>query len=454
MYNSSQPSRSISSFNFDQGIFYSEVNNISITERMTNSLVFLFVGFATLTSIVNAQNPTCPTGGPAAYCSCYAESPGFRIECDGGYADPEEVRQYLIFHQSYGLIVSLTVKNIMQSTFNYVPDDFLVGNQVPSVSFKCGHGFSVNQGILVFSVRAFTDSFNECGLTGDLTFSNCNLRQFDAAVLNNCNRLNKLAFMDSHVESLIDIPTLRSLTNFTVYSPRQWAGANQRGLSRMSLAPGASLPLLTYLDLTGNSLDDGSISFVAEETIIEEMHLEGNNFAFVPNLTSAFNLHTFSIALNVSSSTPILLPNPRSQSRSLNASFYSNFKIKNEVALLDGMFGQDAINLKLNMTEFREDVFFEQLSQSSGLIINLNSAARILCSCYISWLLRDNRSLLNQVKNGFCTDGRSFESIPLEDFACCGSGSLMKRIERQQKEIENLKATVNQLLHSEARHDF
>ncbi|KAI9552808.1 hypothetical protein GHT06_020688 [Daphnia sinensis] len=333
----------------------------------TGLLVFSScISFITVTLTVNAQNPTCPTGGPAANCNCRVESPGFSIECDGSYADPEEVREYLIFHQSYGLIVSLAVNNIAQSKFSYVPDDFLVGNQVPSVSFKCSHGFSVNQGILVFSVRAFTDSFNECGLTGDLTFSNCNLRQFDAAVLNNCKRLNKLAFMDSHVESLIDIP---SLTNFTVYSPRQWAGANQRGLSRMTLAPGASLPLLTYLDLTGNSLDDDSINFVADETVIEEMHLEGNNFAFVPNLTSAFNLHTFSIALNVSSSTPILLPNPRAQSRSLNASFYSSLKIKNEVTVLDGMFGQDAVNLKLNMTEFKEDVFFEPLSQSPGLVV-------------------------------------------------------------------------------------
>jgi Leucine-rich repeat (LRR) protein len=142
--------------------------------------------------------------------------------------------------------------------------------------------------------------------------------------------------MDSHVESLVDIPTLGSLKNFTVYSPKQWTGANQRGLSRMTLAPGASLPQLTYLDLTGNSLEDDSIEFVSDEKTIEVMHLEGNNFAAVPNLTGSSNLHTFSMALNSSSLISILLPNPRDQSRSLNASFYSGSKAINEVALLEG----------------------------------------------------------------------------------------------------------------------
>jgi hypothetical protein len=243
-----------------------------------------------------------------------------------------------MFYQSYGLIVSFTVSGIAQSKFSYVPDDFLVGNQIPIVNFKCNHGFSVNQGILVFSVYAFTDSFGECGLSGELTFSNCNLRQFDSAVLKNCKQLNKLAFMDSHVESLIDIPTLQSLKNFTVYSPRQWSGASQRGLSRMTLAPGASLPQLTYLDLSGNSLGDDSIEFVSNERTIEVMHLEGNNFAAVPNLTGSFNLHTLSMGLNSSSLLSILLPNPRSQLRSLNASFYSGSKAINDVALLEGMY--------------------------------------------------------------------------------------------------------------------
>jgi Leucine-rich repeat (LRR) protein len=104
----------------------------------------------------------------------------------------------------------------------------------------------------------------------------------------------------------------------------------------MTLAPGASLPQLTYLDLTGNSLEDDSIEFVSDEKTIEVMHLEGNNFAAVPNLTGSSNLHTFSISLNSSSLVSILLPNPRDQSRFLNASFYSGSKAINEVALLEG----------------------------------------------------------------------------------------------------------------------
>jgi hypothetical protein len=111
------------------------------------------------------------------------------------------------------------------------------------------------------------------------------------------------------------------------------------------------------------------------------------------------------------------------------------------------MFGNDIINLKLNMTEFKEEVFLGPLSESNGLVVNLSPgtakyfilvfqkwimsinecsdtrmdplAARILCGCYIAWLVRDNPSILPQVNNGICTDGRPFESIPLEDFSCC-----------------------------------
>ena len=36
------------------------------------------------------------------------------------------------------------------------------------------------------------------------------------------------------------------------------------------------------------------------------------------------------------------------------------------------MFGNDVLNLKLNMTEFKEDVFLGPLSESKGLIINLS----------------------------------------------------------------------------------
>lgn len=37
-----------------------------------------------------------------------------------------------------------------------------------------------------------------------------------------------------------------------------------------------------------------------------------------------------------------------------------------------GMFGNDVINLKLNMTEFKEEVFLGPLTASNGLIINLS----------------------------------------------------------------------------------
>jgi Leucine-rich repeat (LRR) protein len=192
--------------------------------------------------------------------------------------------------------------------------------------------------LLLFSLNAFKDDSGVCGLTGNVTFSDCNLRQYDTATLANCYQLTNLAFMDSHVETLTNIPTLENLKNFTVYSPRLWNGANQRGLSRMTLAPGSSLPQLTYLDLTGNSLKDDSIEFVPQLTTIEELHLEGNNFSVVPNLTSHFNLHAFSMTLNDNATdVSVLLPNPKTPMKSLIVKFYSSSpNTVNNITSLEG----------------------------------------------------------------------------------------------------------------------
>ena len=295
------------------------------------------VGLVILANCLTVQSASCPSGAPR-YCGCSLESTGISLQCNGDSYSPENIRSSLEFYKPYGPILSLVIYEIKQSTFNYVPDDFLAGNQIPSVDFECYHSNSVGGGLLMFSINAFKDDSGVCGLTGNVTFSDCNLRQYDTSTLTNCNQLKNLAFMNSHVDKIINIPTLESLKNFTVYSPRLWTGATQKGLSQMSLAPGASLPLLSYLDLSGNSLGDDSIEFVSKQTSIEEMHLEGNNFATVPNLTDCFNLHTFTMTLNSSSSVSILLPDPRDQAQPLKASFDSTSKTVHDVISLEGIF--------------------------------------------------------------------------------------------------------------------
>jgi hypothetical protein len=263
-----------------------------------------------------------------------------RIECDANYysgTSPEVAKEALIYYQSYGPVVSFYIYDITSTYFTYIPDNFLAG-QIPNVIFQCSHSQSVNSGLLTFSVNAFNDDLGQCDLTGNVKFKDCNLRQFYGSVFKNCDKLENIAFINSHVDGLIDIPTLKSLRNLTVFTPTFWTGATHQGLSLLTLAPGASFPLLTYLDLTGNSLNDDSIEFVSQLTVMEQLHLEGNNFASVPNLTDCFNLHTFSMTLNQSSSVPILLPNPRSQVQSLTATFYSNADGVNEVTALEGMY--------------------------------------------------------------------------------------------------------------------
>ena len=287
-----------------------------------------------MTTGIEAQFPNCPTNPSPAGCFCYAQSTGYTIYCRSGYygCTPESVKAALQYYKTYGPVISLYVYDIRQSYFSYVPDDFLAGNQMTNVTFECAHSTSVNSGLLSLSDLAFTNG-GMCGLTGNLTFTNCNLRQFYSGVLKNCNKLEKLAFMNSHVESLIDIPTLESLKNFTVYYPLQWTGASQQGLSRMTLATGALLPSLRYLDLLGNSLGDEFMEIVPQLTILEEVHLEGNSFSVIPDLTNAFYLHTHTVTLNSSSNVSILLPNPRSTVRELYVRFYSTYGTYNVMSL-------------------------------------------------------------------------------------------------------------------------
>lgn len=231
--------------------------------------------------------------------------------------------------------------------FSVVPEDFLAGNQIQNVYLSCYHSHSLNNGLLTLDVNAFRNDAGVCGLTGNVTFRDCNLRQFNSEVLTNCSMLEKLAFIDSYVESIIDIPTLESLKNFTVFSPSRWFNSTQQGLSEITLAPNSSLPGLRYLDLTGNNLNDDSITFVSNLTTIEELHLEGNNFTAVPFLTSAFLLHNFSMTLTsgAANGSVVLLPNPRTQVRSLTATLYSNLPAIHEINLLEGMVDMHNRNL-------------------------------------------------------------------------------------------------------------
>lgn len=298
--------------------------------------IIIQVGFLVLATGAHAQN--CPPSNPSGTgCSCYTQTTGYKIECNiNSYGtSPEKIRDAIAYYQSYRNIASLYLYGITQTHFNYVGDDFLAGSQISNVTFKCTHSTSVSN-VLLFSVGAFTDSVGVCGLTGEINFSQCNLRQFYASAFKNCNKLEKIAFMSSHVEGLIDVPTLESLRNFTVFTPIFWNGATKRGLSRLTVVPGSSFPLLNYLDLTGNSLEDDSVQFLSELTSVEEVYLEGNNFATAPNLTACYSLNVFSMTL--SSNSSILLPKPRSQTRRLIASFYSaSYYAVNDVTAFDGM---------------------------------------------------------------------------------------------------------------------
>lgn len=139
----------------------------------------------------------------------------------------------------------------------------LGGNLVPNVTIQCTGNKSKLSGPLLFSKTSFVSSTNQteqCTLTGNLTIIGCNLLEWRADILNNCNQLNALAIIDSYVPAIEDIPRLPSLTNLTV-SSTAWTGVWSEmpsGLARVDLSPFLQ-PQITCLNFNGNSLDDQDI---------------------------------------------------------------------------------------------------------------------------------------------------------------------------------------------------
>ena len=48
-----------------------------------------------------------------------------------------------------------------------------------------------------------------------------------------------------------------------------------------------------------------------------------------------------------------------------------------------------------------------------------------MCGCNISWLIRDDPALLFQVNNGTCSDGRPFQTVPVEEVSCCTEANII-----------------------------
>lgn len=260
----------------------------------------------------------CPTlTTPYCHCSVDDLTNSFQLRCptDSYYSvTPEGVQANLRILKELGPISSLAVTDIdTNGLFNYVPDDFLVGNSIPSVTFSCSPSYTTSKPPLTFGLDAFRDtSTGLCGLTGNLTLNDCNLRQFNGEILDGCNEMTNLGFLNSHIETLNRFPQLESLTNLTVYYGKNWNGATQRGLVNFPVTADKVLRL-SYLDLTGNSLQNDDVDALIPQFLrLEQLYLEGNNFSSVPDLKNLFYLDTFTILVDDElTEVSVRLPNPR-----------------------------------------------------------------------------------------------------------------------------------------------
>ena len=94
-------------------------------------------------------------------------------------------------------------------------------------------------------------------------------------------------------------PQLESLTNLTIYYGQSWSGATQRGLVNFPITAD-KVPILSYLDLTDNSLQNDDVDALIPQLLrLEQLFLEENNFSNVPSdLKNLFYLDIFAILLN------------------------------------------------------------------------------------------------------------------------------------------------------------
>ncbi len=86
---------------------------------------------------ISAPPRVCPYLN--CYCSVDELTNSFQLSCQASYVTPEVVQVDLRILKELRPISSLAITNIDTNyLFNYVPDDFLVGNSIPSVTFSCG----------------------------------------------------------------------------------------------------------------------------------------------------------------------------------------------------------------------------------------------------------------------------------------------------------------------------
>ncbi|KAI9554641.1 hypothetical protein GHT06_019914 [Daphnia sinensis] len=251
---------------------------------------------------------------------------------------------------------------------------------------------------------------HDCDLVGQLNMDFL----VDFSVLNTLHIENS-----ENVKAIETLPALPQLKELAVVSCT--------GLTNV-LFPDLTPARLERLYLNGNALDDAtangilvSIGSSSSSSSLVELSLASNSMTKVPRIASFSKLSWYDVSSNA---IPFI-----SQSALIFGSPV-NFLGLNNVALTaieggaflgDYTFAQ--VNLENNdLTAFREDVFKSMLqlmaAQPAGgqVIVTGNPFD---CGCGLAWLIRDNPTLIPNVKNGVCGGFFRFEDLNPESYANC-----------------------------------
>lgn len=272
-----------------------------------------------------------------------------------------------IREQQLGPIGKITFTEIELLNY-FVIEDVLASNQIPDVTFDCYilNNPTLRDGPLSFHGRAFKsvelegEESSLCTVINTLTFTRCNLREFNPRILSNCP-LKTLRFQDCHIEGIPSTTSVTSLATLSIGNQLNWTPLFNElpaGIRDIEFSNGP-FPNLRTLNLNGNSLTDKQVRNLQNSTFLEEVFLKGSNdFSNVPDLTGLYNLKTFEIDVNKlgPERLSILLPNPRAPLTLLNATISSNVS-QTTIDVLTGDLKNVDLRLDFDLTLFEERVF-------------------------------------------------------------------------------------------------
>lgn len=351
-----------------------------------------------------------------APCTCDLTANGVEVVC----VDVTVAEIVDVFFRTRTLdIYSVTLTATSATGSIDLPADLLKDKRAKNIYLNCPSTASPKIGLTVdpasFEFTRFDTTrfeIHDCDLVGQLNMDFL----VDFSVLNTLHIEN--SENAKAIETLPDLPQLKEL-----------AIVSCTGLANV-LFPDLTPARLEKLYLSGNGLDDATANGIlvaigssSSSSSLVELSLASNGMTKVPRIASFSKLSWYDVSSNA---IPFISQSALIFGTPVNYLGLNNIAL---TAIEGGAFQGDytfaQVNLENNdLTSFREDVFKSMLQLMAAQPVGVGGQVIVTgnpfdCGCGLAWLIRDNPTLIPNVKNGVCGEFFRFEDLNPESYANC-----------------------------------